>query len=474
MASSGQPLYERLNLWMRNSVTLRLISIGILVLLLLIPTAMIESLIHERSRYRQQAISNVSDLWSHAQTLGGPILTVPYRVSFLSKDNRREETTQYLHILPDTLVIEADVSPEKRSRGIYQAVVYQTQLEIHGTFTLPDWGSFGIDSSQLLQEEAALSVGIPDMRGINQAITVQWGTSSHTFEPGIAAVDVLPSGIQTRVPISAEPDVIPFRLTLDLNGSQSLQFLPLGKTTRVRVNSSWPHPSFTGAFLPDERVISEAGFSASWEVLHLNRNFPQVWKNNQYYFGLSSPSANEPYLDQYAMPQDIAANTNNEYTFGVNLLQAVDTYQKSLRTIKYAIMFIALTYLIFFFTEVRHRNRIHPIQYILVGLALCLFFALLLAISEHLPFALSYIIASVATTGLIGIYVRGVLKSDRITGLVVLLLLLMYGFIFILLQLEDYALLVGSIALFVILAIVMYISRRIDWYASEDENIADH
>nr|WKN39330.1 cell envelope integrity protein CreD [Tunicatimonas sp. TK19036] len=472
MASPNRPLYERLNLWIRNSVTLRLISIGILVLLLLIPTAMIESLIHERSRYRQQAISNVSDLWSHAQTLGGPILTIPFRVSVLTNDNRREETTQYLHILPDSLNIQAEVSPETRSRGIYEAVVYQARLELSGTFTLPEWSSFGIDSSQLVRSEAALSVGIPDMRGINEAITVQWGASSHTFEPGVAAADVLPSGVQTRVPIAAESAPIPFRLSLDLNGSQSLQFLPMGRVTRVDVTSPWENPSFTGAFLPDEREVNNAGFSASWKVLHLNRNFPQVWKNGQYTFGLASAPSYEPYLDAYPMPRDVAAS-DNQYAFGVDLLQAVDTYQKSLRTVKYAIMFIALTFLIFFFTEIRHRNRIHPIQYILVGLALCLFFALLLAISEHLPFALSYIIASVATTALIGVYVRGVLKSDRITGLVVLLLLLMYGFIFILLQLQDFALLVGSIALFVILAIVMYLSRQIDWYAAANENIDD-
>ncbi|MGB3587566.1 MAG: cell envelope integrity protein CreD, partial [Tunicatimonas sp.] len=453
MSASSQTLYGRLNQWVRNSVTLRLVSIGILVLLLLIPTAMIESLIHERSRYRLDAIQNISSLWSNAQTLGGPILTIPYEVITITDDNRSRRSVQYIHVLPDSLNVQVEVLPEKRSRGIYQAIVYQAQLQIEGTFALPDWSTMGVDSSQLLRLETALSLGISDMRGINQAVTVEWNANQYTFEPGVAANNVLPSGVQARVPLVENGSTIPFHLSLDLNGSQSLQFLPVGRTTQVRMTSPWPHPSFSGSFLPDEREVNEQGFSAAWEVLHLNRNFPQVWKNDQFRFNLSSRSAMEPYVDRYAMPEDIAT-ASNDYAFGVNLLQAVDTYQKSLRTVKYAIMFIALTFLIFFFTEIRHHRRIHPIQYILVGLALCLFFTLLLAISEHLSFALSYIIASLATVGLVGVYVRGVLRDNKLAGLIILLLLLLYGFIFILLQLQDYALLVGSLALFVILSAV--------------------
>ena len=463
-------LYERTNRWVRNSVTLRLISIGILVLLLLIPTAMIESLIHERSRYRQDAIRNISGLWSRAQTLGGPILTIPYQVITISDDNRTRESTQYMHVLPDSLNIQVEVLPEKRSRGIYQAVVYQAQLLINGTFKPSSWSTLGVDSSQLLLNEAALSLGIPDMRGIREAITLEWDKKQYTFEPGVAAIDVLPSGVHTAVSLDEATDFISFRLSLNLDGSQSLQFLPVGRITQVNMTSPWPHPSFSGSFLPDERRVDEQGFSAYWEVLHLNRNFPQAWKNSQFRFDLSTRLAVEPSADRYALPNDMVPTHNSE-TFGVDLLQAVDTYQKSLRTVKYAIMFIALTFLIFFFTEIRHHRRIHPIQYILVGLALCLFFALLLAISEHVPFALAYIIASIATVGLIGVYVRGVLKDNKLTGLIILLLLLLYGFIFILLQLQDYALLVGSLALFAILAAVMYLSRQVNWYAPAEKNL---
>lgn len=220
--------------------------------------------------------------------------------------------------------------------------------------------------------------------------------------------------------------------------------------------------------MPDGREVSEEGFSASWEVLHLNRNFPQAWKGSQYYFPLSElASAEETLYPSFRVEPDLKPGQQN-YAFGVNLLMPVDQYRKSMRSAKYAIMFISLTFLTFFFVEILNRRRIHPIQYLLVGLALSIFFALLLAISEHSSFNLAYILAALAVTALIAIYVSAVFKSKKLTAMLSLLLVLMYGFIFTLLQLEDYALLIGSIALFIILAVVMYISRRIDWYAVAD------
>lgn len=269
------------------------------------------------------------------------------------------------------------------------------------------------------------------------------------------------------VPLDSAERQIPFAFNLDLNGSSSLGFLPMGKVTEVSINAPWTTPSFTGAFLPDTREVNEAGFSARWKVLHLNRNFPQAWKGNQYYFSLSELASTEDMLMPPALRggSEIKPGQQN-FAFGVNLLMPVDQYRKSMRSVKYAIMFISLTFLTFFFVEILNRKRIHPIQYLLVGLALCIFFALLLAISEHTAFNLAYILSALAVTALIGIYVSAVFKSRKLTAMLSLLLVLMYGFIFTLLQLEDYALLIGSIVLFIILAVVMYISRRIDWYAA--------
>jgi len=227
-------------------------------------------------------------------------------------------------------------------------------------------------------------------------------------------------------------------MTIDLKGSQHLFFIPGGKTTDITLESDWKSPSFTGAFLPDEREVNEEGFKASWNILHLNRNFPQFWTGNKY--------------------------AVEESAFGTELLLPVDNFLRSHRVARYAVLFLALTFLVFFFVEVLNHALIHPIQYLLVGVALIVFYVLLLSISEHIAFNWAYLIATAATLGLITTYTVSILKSRKLGMLLFSILAVLYTFIFILIQLEDYALLIGSIGLFVILAIVMYFSRKIDWY----------
>jgi inner membrane protein len=244
-----------------------------------------------------------------------------------------------------------------------------------------------------------------------------------------------------RVPVTAqapETGVYTFAFDLDLNGSQALRFVPLGRETNVQLASTWATPSFDGAFLPDERTVTDDGFSSDWRVLHLNRNYPQQWRGTS-----------------------VALN---ESAFGVTLLVPVDQYQKSMRAAKYAILVIALTFLVFFFAEIRNRERVHPFQYILVGLALCLFYTLLLAASEQVAFNLAYVVAGLATIGLVTAYTRSIFASRTLSLLTGGVLLVLYGFVFVILQLQDFALLVGSIGLFVALALTMYLSRNIDWY----------
>ena len=234
-----------------------------------------------------------------------------------------------------------------------------------------------------------------------------------------------------------------FSIPLKLNGSGYLKFEPVGKETTVALESGWSSPSFEGDFLPDQREIRPEGFSASWKVLDLNRNYPQQWKGAEYSFGTGNhPSAH----------------------FGVRLVQTVDEYAKTERSSKYAILVIGLTFLIYFFYETLRRFHIHPFQYLLVGLALSVFYLLLLSLSEHLGFNTAYAVATAATIGLITVYSAGVFKNLRMTVQLTLLLGLIYGFIFIVLQLEDYALLTGSIGIFAALAAVMYYSRNVDWY----------
>jgi len=233
-----------------------------------------------------------------------------------------------------------------------------------------------------------------------------------------------------------------FRIRLDLNGSAGLLFSPVGKETIAELKSDWTNPSFMGDFLPEERSVDGAGFSAKWKVLHLNRNFPQAWTGSQ--------------------------NLVGQTLFGVNLLLAVDEYQKTMRTAKYAIMFIALTFLTFFMIELLSRHTIHPIQYLLIGFALLVFYTLLLSISEYLIFAQAYWIASIAIIAMITLYARSVLANNLQTLVISGVLMLLYGYLFIILQLQDYALLMGSIGLFAVLAIVMYLTRKIDWFGIMD------
>jgi len=230
-----------------------------------------------------------------------------------------------------------------------------------------------------------------------------------------------------------------FTLSLDLKGSQLLYFTPVGKVTDIALTSEWSNPSFNGAFLPDSREVNEKGFVAKWNVLHLNRNFPQSWTNNRHTIYNSS--------------------------FGIDLLLPVDNYQKSYRSVRYAILFIGLTFLIFFFIEVLHKVFIHPIQYILVGVALIVFYTLLLSISEHLHYNFAFIISAIATLLLIAGYVRAILRSGSFTMLISGILTVLYTFIFVIIQLQDYALLIGSVGLFIIVGLVMYFSRKIDWYS---------
>ena len=431
----------------KNSVIIKALFIAVITLLLLIPTALIRGLVNERQSTKDQAIVEIGQKWGKQQTISGPFLTIPFtkmikRYSEKDSTDVWVERIDHLNLLPDTLSIEGSIHPEKRYRGIFEVIVYNSDIFFKGDFTTLDIDNFDISESNLHINDAYLSIGIMDLRGIEEQVKLNWGKDDYVFNPGTINTNLISSGINASVNIELnnENEIIsePFSFDLKLKGSEYLQFTPVGKITDVELTSNWNTPSFDGAFLPDERMISDSGFSAFWNILHLNRNYPQAWLNSEHKVNSSS--------------------------FGVNLLLPVDNYQKSERSIKYAILFIGLTFLVFFFIEIINKKRVHPIQYILVGLALCLFYTLLLSVSEHIPFTYAYLISSLSTIGLITAYTKTVLKSNNLTGLMAGILLILYTFIFVIIQLQDYALLMGSIGLFVILGLVMYFSRKIDWY----------
>ncbi len=423
----------------KNKLGLKLLIIGALILVLLIPGAMIMSLIRERQIRRDDAVFEVSEKWGQEQTVSGPVISIPFITYFKDEKGNWTVYTHYAHFLPDDLSIEAVVNPEIRYRGIYEVVLYNTSLKLKGNFLSINMKKFNIPAKDILWGESFLSVGITHMKGIKESIIIKLNESELKVNPGIESNDILASGFSTRINVKPDNENLEFSLEIDLNGSGGLHFAPLGNETNVKILSNWTNPSFIGEFLPENREVTNEGFSANWKVLQLNRNYPQSWIEKKYYIESSF--------------------------FGVELLLPVDEYQKNMRTVKYAIMFILLTFLAFFMMETLNKKKIHPFQYLLVGTALIIFYTLLLSISEHLSFKYAYLIASVSTIALITAYTKSVLKDKKLTSIIALILIILYGFLYLLLQLQDFALLLGSIGLFAILAVVMYISRKIDWYA---------
>ncbi len=449
----------------KNSLSLKLFIVGFLIAILMIPTGMIAVLVNEREHRQEEAFYEVSEKWGREQTVTGPVLTIPYKKVFETKvnnENVNEEIIKYAHFLPEKLLIEGTVNPETRKRGMYELAVYTTELSLNGEFVAPDFSKWEISPDDILFDKAFVSLGIPDMRGVKESINLDWNDKSFAFGPGVETNDVIASGVSTEVEIDKEAKVksYKFALKVSLNGSRDLFFAPIGKETEVRLKSPWLDPSFQGAFLPESHEINKDGFSAYWKVLELNRNFPQS------FLGSLSIETNAPMpIERFdKFETQVARGNFNSSNFGVRLLITADEYQKTVRALKYAIMLLALTFLTLFFFEALYKKRAHPLQYILIGLSLSLFYVLLLALAEHLGFNKSYLISVVATVGLIALYSKSILKEWKPVFVESSILAFIYSFIYVILQLKDFSLLVGALGLFIILSIVMYVSRKIDWY----------
>ena len=432
----------------KSSVIIRIIIISILILLLLIPAGMVNNLIKERKSRRQEVINEINSKWALGQTLLGPVLDIPYNsyaiTKVIDKNGIEKEKiikeVKHAYFLPDKLIINGEVFPEYRKRGIYSTIVYTSDLNISGNYSFPDFEQWKISPNNILWDDAVIYFGITDMRGINKTIDMKWNNLQLSLMPGIKQNPIVKKGVYSPVIIKKQiKSIQAFEIKLNLRGSTSLSFLPIGKTTQVQIKSDWPSPSFNGAFLPKERTLSDNGFNAKWEIFDYNREFPQSWTDN--------------------------IISVNDTEFGVELFLPVDEYQKTERSTKYAILFIILTFAaVFILFEILNKNRVHPIQYLLVGFSLTIFYLLLISLSEHIPFNWSYLISSLSIVVIISIYGKSICKKNTLTLIFTSVLISLYGFLFFTLQLEDYSLLVGSIGLFIILSIIMIFTRKINWY----------
>ena len=421
-------------------LTLKIVFIGVITIMLLIPKLMIISLIDERGKTAESARKEVMQKWSEAQAVRGPVLTVPVKEMVLNNDkNTYEEATSLCYFLPESLSINGTIQPRDRFRSIYRVVVYESEIKITGSFNAPDLSTLQLDPQNMQWDKAELSVAISDLRGISNIAEMEWNNKKYTFSPGMDKSTIGRNGITLSLPLDLQNSFpAEFTITLHLKGSQTLQFAPLGKVTTARLTSPWNDPGFTGNFLPTEHNITPSGFSADWKVLHFNRNFPQAWAGEK--FNVTGSD------------------------FGVELVTLADHYQKNSRSAKYGILVILLIFLSFFLNEVITGERIHPIQYAMVGFSILVFYLLLLSISEHLGFNAAYLITSASVLLMVYAYsrtfVRKIISSIGLTTI----LAASFVFIFVLLQMETYALLTGSIGLFLILATTMYLTRKINWY----------
>lgn len=453
MGYAMQDPADRITASLRNSQMLRLLSVGLLALLLQIPIAMIDGLVTERQERRQAAVTEVSSKWGDAQTITGPVLVVPYvhrwtETATGGQPITRSETRNAI-FLPEQLQIRGSIDSEVRNRGIFSVPVYGLKLTIEGEFKAPNFAELGVEPASVAWERAHLAIGISDARAIQQETVVAWNEKRVAFLPGTGGFRDGGTGIHAVVGASAASQRFAFAFPLALNGSLGAYFTPFGQSTLVEIESNYAHPSFQGNWLPSERTVKGDGFQARWSIPFLGRNFPQAWTSDT--------------------PMKEAIDGSR---FGVGLANPVDHYRMAERSVKYAGLFILLTFAAVWLIEVLASVRVHPIQYLMLGAALCTFYLLELSLSEHLGFPLAYALASAAVVGMVAAYGVVVLKRISRAGVVAAGVAMLYVYLYILLMNEDYALLIGSIGLFVILAAIMFATRRVDWYAVGSEEPA--
>ena len=376
------------------------------------------------------------------------MLVIPYREALsdaaIAANHLPIEREVYL--LPDRYAIAARIDPEVRRRGLFETVVYRSALDISGSFVVPDPSEWAPKGAQVRWDAGRMLVDVRDRRSVDAGLAVRWSDGRMlAFVPSRRE-----SGLITATPLSPASvgQAQDFALSVTLKGSEALTFLPLGRDTQVVASSTWRDPSFIGGHLPDARDVSDKGFSATWTVSYFARDFAQI-------LGPGDPRSPTPGIDRSE--------------FGVRLVSAVTTYQQAERVVKYGLLIIVSTFTTFFLFETIRGLRIHIFQYGLVGLSLCVFYLLLVSLSEQVGFGPAYLTASVAVVIQLLLYCHRTVGGWRGTLLLGGLLTTTYAALYQLMLLEDQALLIGSIALFTALSAIMLVTRRIDWYVAGRE-----
>ena len=435
-----------------HSTTAKMMMIGALTLLLLIPLSLVQELIEERSQRQEEVIAETSQKWGESIYFYGPILKIPYTIytESVTVNQKSGETvkartakTHFAYFFPDELknTTTANMSTPLQ-RSLYKSNVFKAAMDFSGSYQRPGFELISVPDEDIMWDKATIVIRTSNMKSIKSQVNFNFGGKSYRMEPTQIAPEDSVASLETRAVDISElrsDKRMPFTFSINYNGSSQIKIAPIGKTTEAKMKSDWHSPSFTGNYIPDEKnkQISDAGFEAQWNVLHLNRPFAQ---------------------QSFGSLPDL-----KKYAFGVDFITPVDEYQQNERASKYGFLVIGLTFLVFFLIQSVSKIRIHIFNYSMIGIALIMFYTLLISITEHSSFTFAYIIAGSSVVALISLYSLSILKSKKFASFIGIALTVLYTFIYVIIQLEDYALLVGSIGLFLILAAVMYISRKIDW-----------
>ena len=454
MNNTSSLLSEGRTWFQRRALFFKVIGIAVLGLLLLLPLGMVKSTLRERQDRYREAVSAVTETWGGSQRVAGPVLVVPYTCKIDVEDARfadgqqvravrERKVTREAFFLPEQLNIEGLVDPSIRKRGIYATPVYSARLKVMGRFSAPKFDFITEREVQPLWDQARVSFMISDLRGTQENLVLKWGAESVALQPGACFDGGAASGVYAPVKLAAGEEGRDFELELTLNGSDGLRFVPLGRQTGVKIVSSWADPSFGGAYLPVSREVGPTGFSAEWKIAYYGRNFSQEWT--------SGGKNHVPTVKDF-----------EDSSFGLSLMQPVNAYRTVERAIKYGVLFITLVFTTFFLFEAVCGLRLNALNYLLVGGALCLFYLGTLALAEFMMFGAAYMLAAGGSTMLIALYAWRILGNGRRAWLVGGMLGGVYGYLYFVLQMEDFALLAGTGALFVVLGAVMYATKKLD------------
>jgi inner membrane protein len=461
--------------------TFKILLLIFLVLILLIPLAMIRGLISERNRTSNEAETGIMEAWGSELVTAGPVIAVPgirtEEIRIKEKDVEKIEIIRKpftLIITPEKLNIAADFKTEIRRRGIFSVPLFYGEFSLSGSFNPGQALSSLLPNEKVSLNQAELIITLSSQKGIRKINKAEWNvaagdgkgdkTATLFFQPGNQGQELLRWIQSTRSEylyynqsnssiggiFAALPDFTSgesnFDISINIQGGRLVRILPVGLDTHTSISADWPSPSFQGSFLPGNSEIGDDGFNAAWDINYLSRDIPLHWKN-----------------EGVEIKRDYSA-----YLFGVNFFRAIDTYSLNTRAVKYAILFLIVPFLTLFLLEVFTKKRIHPVPYLLSGIANIIFYLLLLSLSEQMQFYLAYLIAALAVMALLTLYSRSLLPSWKKSSYMGLVVTTSYVLLYAVLNAESYALLIGSIGAFVVVALVMFLTRKLNWYNSDE------